>query len=58
MGVTIGTPDGANIEIRDHVGAENMFIRSTADEVATRRAAGYSPMRNWKAIRSLKARWI
>jgi len=42
--LTIGTLDGANIEIRDHVGAENMFIFGlTADEVAARRTAGYQP---------------
>jgi starch phosphorylase len=44
--LTIGTLDGANIEIRDHVGAENMFIFGlTADEAEARRAAGYSPRR-------------
>ena len=53
--LTIGTLDGANIEIRDHVGAENMFIFGlTADEVAARRAAGYEPMREVDANPELK----
>jgi starch phosphorylase len=42
--LTIGTLDGANIEIKDHVGDPNIVIFGlTADEVAEKRASGYNP---------------
>ncbi len=43
--LTIGTLDGANIEIRQEVGAENFFIFGlTAPEVANLHQAGYPPL--------------
>lgn len=42
--LTIGTLDGANVEIRDHVGDDNIFIFGlTADEVGNLRKNGYTP---------------
>ncbi|CAN5391240.1 glycogen/starch/alpha-glucan phosphorylase [soil metagenome] len=42
--LTIGTLDGANVEMRDQVGADNIVIFGmTAEEVAARRRAGYNP---------------
>jgi starch phosphorylase len=43
--LTIGTLDGANIEIRDEVGTENFFLFGLdAAQVQARKAAGYRPM--------------
>jgi starch phosphorylase len=42
--LTIGTLDGANVEIRERVGAENIVIFGlTADEVEEARRAGHNP---------------
>jgi starch phosphorylase len=42
--LTIGTLDGANIEIREEVGAENFFLFGlTASEVENRKREGYNP---------------
>ena len=46
--LTIGTLDGANVEIREHVGADNFFLFGlSADEVRARKAAGYRP---WEQV--------
>ena len=54
--LTIGTDDGANIEIRQQVGDDNIFIfgLSTA-EVAASKAAGYQPFRLYESNPRLKA---
>lgn len=42
--ITIGTLDGANVEMAEHIGSDNIVIFGlTAKEVADRKMAGYDP---------------
>jgi starch phosphorylase len=53
--LTIGTLDGANIEIRDAVGHENFFLFGlTAENVAKLKASGYSPRALYEANQALR----
>ncbi len=53
--LTIGTLDGANIEIRDLVGAENFFLFGlTVDEVFACKEQGYRPMDYYQSNPELK----
>lgn len=53
--LTIGTLDGANIEIKDAVGDPNIFIfGKTADEVNDMRAHGYRPWDYYNSDADLK----
>ena len=43
--ITIGTLDGANVEMHEHLGDENMFLFGLrADEVSAMKARGYDPL--------------
>jgi starch phosphorylase len=54
--LTLGTLDGANIEIMEQVGRENMFIFGmTADEVTDLRRTGYHPTGYYDKDPELKA---
>ncbi len=53
--LTIGTLDGANIEIRQEAGAENFFLFGlTADEVLKVKAEGYNPASYYESNAELK----
>jgi starch phosphorylase len=53
--LTIGTLDGANVEIRQEVGQDNIFIFGmTAQEVESLRASGYNPMDYYRAQPELR----
>ena len=54
--LTVGTLDGANVEIRERVGAENFFLFGmTVDEVDKLYEDGYSPAKYYEADPRLKA---
>jgi glycogen phosphorylase len=54
--LTIGTLDGANIEIREAVGAENFFLFGmTVEDVKQRRAQGYRPYDHYQSDEELRA---
>jgi len=53
--LTIGTLDGANVEIRDEVGADNIFIFGlTTDGVSRLREDGYNPKDYYQANHELR----
>ena len=53
--LTIGTLDGANIEIRDRVGHDNFFLFGlSAEQVSATKAAGYNPRHLYESDPMLK----
>lgn len=53
--LTIGTLDGANVEIREEVGEENFFLfGQTTEEVQETRQQGYRPYKYYEEQKDLK----
>jgi starch phosphorylase len=53
--LTIGTLDGANIELREEIGAENFFLFGlSAEEVQAQKSRGYRPMDYYAANQQLR----
>jgi len=53
--LTTGTLDGANIEIREHVGDDNFFLFGlTTEEVYARKEAGYRPRDHYETDDELR----
>ena len=54
--LTIGTLDGANVEIRDAVGADNFFLFGmTVEDVQRRLTEGYQPYELYKSDEELRS---